>query len=257
MSGGSSGGTASGGSVGTASGGATGTASGGATGTASGGATGTASGGATGTGTGGATGTASGGATGTGTGGAPVAGGALTVTAGYATNGTFKGYGYTFTGPATGSTATVAPAKFTTETSLCASGMIGPDTTYASVVGMGMNVNQEVGTTAAEPPAMTVATAGTGLTINVGSVTGLTLSPGVGSQLRAQVKTATGDFCAPLPAMGPQTIPWAMFNSKCWNTAEAGAVAFTAGTPIKAVELIVPSSTTMVGPFMFCLVDAK
>ena len=184
-------------------------------------------------------------------------GGALTVTAGYATNGIYKGYGYTFTGPATASKATITPATFTTETSLCASGMITPDTTYASVAGMGMNVNQEVGTTATEPPAMTVVTSGTGLTINVGSVTGLTLAAGSGSQLRAQVKTATGDFCAPLPAMGPQTIPWAMFNSKCWNTAEAGAVAFTAGTAIKAVELIVPSSTTMVGPFMFCLVDAR
>jgi hypothetical protein len=202
-------------------------------------------------------GTGSGGAgVGTATGGAPVTGGALTLTAGYATNGTFKGYAYSFTGPATGSKATIMPALFTAATSFCATGAIAIDSTYASVAGMGMNVNQAVGMSATEPPIETIAASGTGLMVNV-SATGLTLAAGSASQLRVQVKSATTDFCAPIAAAGAQMIPWAMFNSHCWNTMETGAVAFTAGTPIKAVELIIPSGAAAIASYNICLLDAK
>jgi hypothetical protein len=171
-------------------------------------------------------------------------------------SGTWKGYAYTFVGPMTGSKATVMPPSFMAMTSLCATGNIMADTTYASVAGMGWNINQAVATTTTAPPTDTTPASGTGLAITV-SATGLTLATGGGSQLRAQVKTASADFCAPLPAAGTQMIPWGMFNSKCWNTTETGAMALAPGTPIKAVELIIPSGTAAIGPFNICLMDAK
>ena len=186
-------------------------------------------------------------------GGSPGTPGALTLTAGYASNGTWKGYAYTFTGPMTGSKATIMPAMLTT--SFCATGNIMADTTYASVAGMGFNVNQEMGMTSTSPPINMVAASGTGLAINVMS-TGLTLSPG-GSQLRAQVKAGATDFCANIAASGVNMIPWTMFNSKCWNTSETGAMAFAAGTQIKAVELIIPSGMAAIASFNICLMDAK
>lgn len=249
---GSGGSTAStGGSTGSGTGGAR---SGGSTGSATGGAT-PGSGGSTGTATGGSTGTATGGTTGAGTGGGAGPTGAITLTAGYASNGTWKGYAYGFVGPATGSKATITPTMFSMATSFCSSGMITADTTYASVAGMGFNVNQEAASSTTEPPIGTVATTGTGLAISV-TATGLTLSSG-GSQLRAQVKTAGGDYCANIAATTAM-IPWTMFNKTCWDTTAAGAAAFTAGTAISAVELIIPSSgSATVGPFNICLLDAK
>ena len=49
-------------------------------------------------------------------------------------------------------------------------------------------------------------------------------------------------------------IPWAMFNTKCSNT--AAGTAFPVGTPITALQIVVPSSATAALPFNFCLVDA-
>lgn len=251
-SGGSTTTTGSGGSTSFGSGGSTTSGSGGRAATGSGGST-FGSGGST-FGSGGSS-FGSGGSTTTGSGGSPVSTGALTVMDGYGTSGTWMGYAYTFTGPATGSKGTIAPANFMGMTSVCAMGMITADPMYLSVAGLGWNINQAKGTTAAEPPIMTVATSGTGLEVNV-TVTGLTLAAGSGSPLRAQIK-ASADYCAPIAASGVSKIPWSMFNTKCWNTAETGAMAFAAGTAIKAVELIVPSTTTAVGPFNICLVDAR
>jgi hypothetical protein len=230
---------------------------GGASSTSTGGSS-SASGGSSGFGTGGSSGFGTGGGpiVGTGTGGGSVTPGALAVTDGYAVSSAgWMGYGYTFVGPMTGSTATVTPMNFAAMTSLCESGMIAPDPMYASVAGLGWNINQAKGLTATPPEIMTVPSSGTGLSIKV-SATGLTLAAGAGSQLRAQIKTAGGDFCAPISAAGGVSIPWASFNKTCWDTTAVGAMAFVPGTPIRAVELTVPSSTTAVGPFMLCLLDA-
>lgn len=198
----------------------------------------------------------SGGATGAGGTGAPAGGGNLTFTAGYVTSGTFHGYAYTFTGPMSGSKATISPMDFMAATQFCAMGTIQADTTYASVAGMGFNVNQMMATTATSPEIGMAAATGTGLVVNVGSVTGLTLAAGAGSQLRVQIQ-GTADYCAPVAASGVNMIPWSMFNTKCWNTAETGAMAFTAGSMIKSVALVVPSGATVVGPFNFCLLEAR
>jgi hypothetical protein len=244
--GGGSGGFTSGGSGGIVGGG-----TGGFTSTSTGGRTGT--GGFTGGGSGGFTGGGTGGVVGGGTGGAVVAGGGLTVTGGFATNGTWMGYGYTSTFPATSSPATVmpvcpTPCYPTTNTQLCASGMVPPDTTFASGALLGWAVNQAMATTSVSPPIGSFTTTGTGLLINVsGSVTGL----------RAQIKNAAGTtWCYSLTTSGTTMIPWGMFNTMCYNLAAVGAAAYTVGTPITDVQVVVPSSATTTNTFSFCMVDA-
>lgn len=239
------------------SGGAQGFGSGGSSSQGTGGSFTSSSGGAQGFGSGGSSSPGTGGSiiTGGGTGGAPVTGGALTVVDGYAKSATWMGYAYTFVGPMTGSKATVTPASFMAMTTLCAMGTIAADPAYASVAGVGWNINQAVGTTATPPPILPTASSGAGLSINV-TATGLTLAAGTSSQLRAQVKTAAGDFCAPIGASGSSNIPWASFNKTCWDTTLPTAMVFAGGTPITAVELIIPSGTAPVGPFTLCLMDA-
>ncbi|MEP6654285.1 MAG: hypothetical protein ABJA82_13055, partial [Myxococcales bacterium] len=202
---------------------------------------------------GGSSGFGTGGGTiiGGGTGGAAVTGG-FAVANGYVTGAGWMGYGYTYVGPMVGSKATITPATFEGLTQLCATGSIAADPTFASVAGMGFSVNQA---NTPMPPILTAPTSGTGLSINV-SVTGLTLAPGAGSQLRAQLKSAGGDFCAPIPAAGTSTIPWASFNKTCWDTTAVGNAAFVAGTAITAVEVLVPSAMTAIPTFMVCLLDA-
>jgi hypothetical protein len=163
------------------------------------------------------------------------------------------GYAYSFTGPMTGSKATVMPASFMTATSLCVTGSITPDPAYASVAGLGWNIAQTIATA---PAIGTIATSGTGLVVNVAMVTGLTLTQGGGSQLRAQIQNATTSWCAPIAASGVSMLPWSTFNTKCYDTTQAGAAPYTVGTPLTAVQLIVPSAVTAIGPFNFCLADA-
>jgi hypothetical protein len=250
-SGGQIGSNGSGGESFGSSGGATSFGSGGSSSNGSGGITvivGASGGAAPGSGGAPASGTGGGVIVGGGTGGgAPSMGGALAVVDGYAMNATWKGYGYTFTSPATGSKATVSPATFKGMTQLCAMGMIASDPTSMSVAGMGWNVNQALGSTAITPGAVS----GAGLTVSV-SASGLTLTVGAGSQLRAQIKGTSGDFCAPIAAQGTSTIPWATFNSKCWD----GSGTKFADASITAVELVVPSAPTAIGPFNVCLLDA-
>jgi len=264
--GGAFGGTATGGSFtgGTATGGTFGgTATGGVSGTpATGGALPTggtpATGGTAGVGTSGAAGSAAGTPGGAGTGAAvacdptwkiqtdgfvrsPAAGGAC-----------WHGYGFTYAGPAT-SGSTVAPANFamcgSACTMLCASGSVGMTADYSGTGLVGFNLNQAQGGT----PLPVTPVGATGLTINFTN-TG-------GSPLRVQLLGPTGDtvatdrWCSTLTATtGPVTIPWAMFNTQCW---EGGMGTAYAKQPIKAIQLVVPGSNTAAIAFNMCITDAK
>jgi hypothetical protein len=195
-----------------------------------------------------------------GAGGASVVGpgGSLMATAGgFVTSGAWMGYASPFAGPPTGSKGTVTPATFTSG-ALCAMGTIAPDLTYNSTVGISWNIAQAIATTAVSPPVATVATTGMGLMVNV-SATGLVLAVGGGSQLRVQIDNGAGmRWCAPVAAPGTMMIPWGSFNTMCYDTTKPGALAYTVGTPIATVGLVVPSSAAAtVGPFNFCLLDAK
>jgi len=190
-----------------------------------------------------------------GAGGAAVVGptGSLMATAGgFVTSGAWMGYASPFAGPPMASKGTVTPATFTSG-ALCAMGMIAPDLSYNSTVGISWNIAQTAAGTAG-----TVATTGTGLMVNL-SATGLTLVVGGGSQLRVQIDNGAGmRWCAPVAASGSMMIPWGSFNTMCYDTTKLGAAAYTVGTPIATVGLVVPSSAgATVGPFNFCLLDAK
>jgi hypothetical protein len=264
--GGAFGGTATGGSFtgGTATGGTFGgTATGGVSGTlATGGALPTGgtpgTGGTAGVGISGAAGSAAGTPGGAGTGAAvtcdptwkiqtdgfvrsPAAGGAC-----------WHGYGFTYAGPAT-SGSTVMPVNFAmcgaACTMLCASGSVGMTADYSGTGLVGFNLNQAQGGT----PLPVTPTGATGLTINFTN-TG-------GSPLRVQLLGPTGDtvatdrWCSTLTATtGPVTIPWAMFNTQCW---EGGMGTVYAKQPIKAIQLVVPGSNTAAIPFNMCITDAK
>jgi hypothetical protein len=249
----------SGGNTGFTSGGSTGFTSGGNTGINSGGNTGFNSGGNTGFTTGGNTGIPTGGNTGQGTGGMPVTGGALTVSGGFATNGTWMGYAYTATFPATGSVATVAPMCPTpcfpsTNTQLCANGMVGaqPTTPGASGAILGWSIGQAMATTTASPPVTNVVPTGTGLK--------LTLSAAVpGGRIQIQ-DTNNNQWCfqvnpsgSPLPTTN--MVPWAMFNTRCYSPLDPAAAAYNMA-PIAAVQVVVPSAATTTS-FNFCITDAR
>jgi hypothetical protein len=232
----------------------TGTATNGAT---NGFTTGTATNGAT---NGFTTGTTTG-ATGTGTTatatGATTAGttGSVAVDSTFAMNGfgmntSWKGYVYAST---FGTTATISPdctpagaACFSASAAkLCVSGTVGADTTYNSGALLGWNVNQAMSTSSTSPPVMTAATTGTGLTIQIAGST---------TNMRVQLNNGTMSWCALAPASGMGTIPWTMFNTKCWD---GTGTAYVAGTPITAVQLVIPADGTMARPFSFCLVSAS
>jgi hypothetical protein len=206
------------------------------------------SGGQVTTGSGGAVTTGSGGAVTTGSGGAgssvscgtsPDHAGAAN---GYVTAAPWMGYAYTF-GPA-GSVQPVCGASATCYANsmkkLCAMGTVPMDTTFSASSGFGWNIAQASGSMTP----MTAVPTGTGLTIN---------APGAAANMRVQLNngsgTSAGRWCAPMPAGGSGTIPWASFKTECWGTSGTAY----AMNPIVAVEIVVPSSDTAATPFCFCV----
>lgn len=236
--------SSSGGSSSSGSGGSNSSGSGGSSSSGSGGKviTGSSSGGSTSTGSGGMiiTGAGSGGSTGTGT---P---GALSPTNGFATNGTWMGYAFTAT---FGTTATISPVCptpcFTGTMPLCASGTVGADPTFGSGALLGWNVAQAMPTAGGTATVGTVATSGTGVAVTVSAAV-------TGGRVQIQGATSANTWCANLTGTTAM-IPWAMFNTKCWDP--PSGTAFTAGTAISAVQIVVPAMGTAV-PFNFCLNDA-
>ena len=207
------------------------------------------SGGNSGLGSGGSSGFGTGGASnnGGGTGGAPITPGALTIAAGFATNGSWKGYAYT---GSFGTSATIAPVCPTpcfmeTPSTICTMGMVGTDPMSASGALLGWNVNQAMATTAASPPIETVATGGTGLAITLSA-------PVTGGRVQIQdASMPPKQWCANLTG-ATAMIPWSMFRTECWGTT---GTAFAAGTAISAIQVVIPSNTTTAVPFNFCLND--
>jgi hypothetical protein len=164
---------------------------------------------------------------------------------GYGDNGTWKGYAFTTTFPTTSATVKIDPVCpspcFTMAAKqLCASGTVKGDTSGASGASLGWNVNQAE---MMPNPVQTVATTGSGITVNV---------PGLTSGMRVQISAGANQWCAPMPTGGSGTIKWGDFKTKCW---EGGGAAYTAGTPIEAIQIVVPSTPSDVS-FSFCLVSA-
>jgi hypothetical protein len=110
------------------------------------------------------------------------------------------------------------------------SGTVGASVapSYAGVVYLGFNLNQTAGASAKG----TVTPTGTGLAVQY---TNTGASPIVRVQI-ASGTAATTRWCAPLTSASA-VIPYAMFNTECW---EGGAGTAYAMQPIDTVQLIIP-----------------
>jgi hypothetical protein len=206
------------------------------------------------------------------TGGATSLPGFQILAGGYVQSGTWHGYAWTAAvtasdavGGQTTTIQTVPPSTATPPnfsqvaagaTELCVTGSVGAATLYGGVAMLGVNVNQAQLADGGDPPVLTAATAGTGLTVkytNSGS-----------SVLRVQIQTATGEndptgrWCATLSgAGGTETLTWDMFwggssdtTQGCWNS---GGTHPAVGTQIQNVSLLVPGGNVNAVPFSFCM----
>lgn len=211
-------------------------------------ATGGATGGSnvTGAGTGGTTTTGSTGGT-TGTTGA---GGSTTVACGNAFQATsggwvtmpgagttcWHGYAFDFTEtPNCGST--ISPADFSMCSTTCAltvTGSVAAATaanTYCGVVGLGININQAQGS----KTAAAVAPTGTGIKV------AFTETPATAA-FRVQLRddTTSTQWCYTVTGSSPASIPYAMFNTACWDGTGAAYVK----QPITSVQVLIAGGAT-------------
>ncbi|HSY21542.1 MAG TPA: hypothetical protein VK841_05480 [Polyangiaceae bacterium] len=126
-------------------------------------------------------------------------------------------------------------------TSFCASGSVGVNSAYQSWAGAGFNVDQS--------PSSEGGTAAS-LALDASELT-LTFSNAAGSPLEIQlIDDSFRYWCYTLTNVtSPAQIPLASFNSACWD---GSGLAFTPGTAIQAIQLIVPGSASSTTPFDFC-----
>ena len=148
----------------------------------------------------------------------------------------WSGYGYTYV-DAYGSTVSPStPPAFSACGSPCSLTMTGnilavTGTNY-SFEGLGFGLGQIwAGTANAE-----VAPTGTGLTIAFANTTPASLP------LRAQITDGTTTWCYTVTGASPVTIPYASFNTKCYDTPPDGTA--YAKAPINAIQLQIAGGTT-------------
>jgi hypothetical protein len=126
--------------------------------------------------------------------------------------------------------------------SFCASGTVGKNSTYNCWATAGFAVNQSQ--TGASGSSSSLALTGSTITVSY-------VNKG-GSQLELQLYDGSDYWCSYLSASTTptsETIPFSKFNTKCWD---GSGTAFVSGTPITAVDLVVPGSAVAATPFDFC-----
>ena len=126
--------------------------------------------------------------------------------------------------------------------SFCASGTVGKNSTYNCWATAGFAVNQSQSGASGSSSSLAL----TGSTITVSYV-----NKG-GSPLELQLYDGSDYWCSYLSASTnptSKTIPFSSFNTKCWD---GSGTAFVSGTPITAVDLVVPGSAVAATPFDFC-----
>ncbi len=129
--------------------------------------------------------------------------------------------------------------------SFCASGTVGKNSTYNCWATAGFAVNQSQ--TGASGSSSSLALTGSTITVSY-------VNKGAqgGSQLELQLYDGSDYWCSYLSASTTptsETIPFSKFNTKCWD---GSGTAFVSGTPITAVDLVVPGSAVAATPFDFC-----
>jgi hypothetical protein len=162
--------------------------------------------------------------------------------------GTTCWHGYAFTGKS-GTGSTIAPDSYKScgaGCMICGKGEVAAS--ESAVAFFGFNANQVPGM--ATPGSVTPT--GTGLTV---SFTKTGTFP-----LRVQIQAvgggtdATKRWCYTVTGASPVTIPYAMFNTECW---EGGAGTAYAKQPLEAVLLLVPGNATDVTAYDACITGAK
>jgi hypothetical protein len=124
----------------------------------------------------------------------------------------------------------------------CASGTVAANSTYKSWANAGFSVNQDQSGASGSSSSLVL----TGSTLSIGYV-----NHG-GSQLELQLYDGSNYWCfILLPSSVPTTatIPFPSLNTQCWD---GQGSAFTSGTAIRSVNLVVPGSNVSSTPFDFC-----
>jgi hypothetical protein len=174
--------------------------------------------------------------------GAAAGSGTFTESGPFFVSGSWHGYAFT---SAEGTGSSIMPMDFSMLAAgmpRCVSGTVGAAMDYSGIAMLGMNLNQEQTTDA---PLMTVVPMKSGVMVDI--------TNNAGSPLRVQVQTANGGmnenerWCAPFQGSG--FIPWAAFNTKCWD----GSGTAYAMEPLATALVLVPGDDTDAVAFDFCL----
>jgi hypothetical protein len=158
--------------------------------------------------------------------------------------GTTCWHGYAFAS-ATETTSSAAPTTFGmcgADCKLCFTGSVGA--TVNDVALIGFNLSQSPGS---QNTAMVTPT-GTGVSVSFTKTGTFPLRV----QIQAKAATAATRWCYTIPdtATSPVTIPYAMFNTECW---EGGKGTAYAKGQIEAIMLLIPGNATAATPFDACL----
>lgn len=124
----------------------------------------------------------------------------------------------------------------------CASGTVAANSTYKSWANAGFSVNQDPSGASGSSSSLVL----TGSTLSIGYV-----NRG-GSELEFQFYDGSNYWCYLLPpssVAATATIPFSSLNTQCWD---GHGSAFTSGTAIRSVSLVVPGSNVSSTPFDFC-----
>jgi hypothetical protein len=166
---------------------------------------------------------------------------------GFGMNSSWMGYAFTGNYPSTtqGTISPVCPKPCfdMTSTTACVMGSVPATTSDGAFLGWNL------GQTSAGGTAPTVKTTGTGLAIK--------LSGTPSSGLRVLISDGTSDWCADLTGLSA-SIPWSSFFKLCYNPVnDPGRTAYSVGTPISQLQVLVPGKVTAATAFNFCLVGAS
>ena len=116
------------------------------------------------------------------------------------------------------------------------------DTTWGSVVGIGFNLNQT-----------NVQGSSAGL-VSAPSYLTFYYSKSGTAELRLQIGDGSTSWCFDTGGVNysGQSIPVSEFNTKCWDNS---GTYLSSGTPIRNVELVIPSQDATSLTFSDCLLD--
>ena len=143
------------------------------------------------------------------------------------------GYDFTYADP--GPNTSICIAKNT----VCVVGTLSVQSAADYGAGLGINLGPAVdGGTQPAPVQLT----GTGITVKLSNI------PAGGARL--QVTVAGTSYCAAITT-NPATIPWASFNTKCYDAVPDG-VALSAAPATPNVDVVLPAGTTQQS-FDFCV----